>query len=299
MDRLYVMGFTPDLKGVVLASRRGAKKPTHSVDVDDKFMAALAKLEKARATEARNQRTKGRATEIEIPGNGRPLPPVGRSQPRSGLSAAEIQQMLRAGRSTKSVAAAAKTSLQWVERLAEPVMTERDGVVRLARRAYMIRPRLGAAGLQLGEAVLKNLEDRRATPGTIDTLDDAWDARTVAGGWRVRLRIDHRGKKRSAEWDYNKGSRSISPRNRLASQLGWWAPEPTAIEEPPPIDGEVDELNEEVAPAPRRPAAKRKPAKRKPAKRRSPAAPKRKAPAKAKGRAKAKPRARSRPARRR
>ena len=284
MDRLYVMGFTPDLKGVVLAVRRSAKKPTHTIPIDENFLAALQKLERARATKERTDRAKTRSpraqnhVDIDLPDGERrrALPPVGRSQPRTGLSAAEIQQMLRAGRSVKTVAAAAKTSLAWVERLAEPVRTERDGVVRLAQRAYMTRPRLGQAGLQLGEAVRSNLEERRATSDTIDALDDAWDARAYSSGkWRVKLRIEHRGKRMSADWDYSKGSRQITPRNRLASQLGWWAPEPVADEEPASLELPGQELDEEVAPTPRRPAkkkaARRKPAKRKPAaKRRSP-----------------------------
>jgi hypothetical protein len=298
------MGFTPDLKGVVFAARRSAKKPTHSVQVDAKFMAALAKLERARAAQERTDRSKTRSprsrdhVDIDLPDTPdrkRPLPPVGRSQPRTGLSAAEIQQMLRAGRSVKTVAAAAKAPLQWVERLAGPVNTERDGVVRLAQRAYMTRPRLGAAGLQLGEAIRRNLEDRRATSDTIDALEESWDARVFSSGkWRVRLRIEHRGKRRSADWDYTKGSRQITPRNRLASQLGWWAPEPAAEEPASDVLLDGEQGAEEVAPTPRRPA-KRKPAKRKPAKRKATA--KRKSPVKAK--AKAKTRSRSRPARRR
>jgi hypothetical protein len=159
------------------------------------------------------------------------------------MPASEIQQMLRSGKSVKTVAAAAKTELAWVERLAEPVLTERMGVVRLAQRAYMLRPRLGLAGLQLGDAVRRNLEDRRATTA-IEGFDDAWDAKANASGvWRVRVSFSHRGKRRTAEWEFRKGSRQIVPRNRLATELGWWAPDVA----PPPEPAEGEEPSEEGA----------------------------------------------------
>ena len=40
--------------------------------------------------------------------------------------------------------------------------------------------------MPLGEAVRRNLQERRAPLETIERLDDAWDARLKrAGGWRV------------------------------------------------------------------------------------------------------------------
>jgi hypothetical protein len=113
----------------------------------------------------------------------------------------------------------------------------------------MHRPRLGTAGLQLGEAVRRNLEERR---GTIEGLDDAWDAKAMSSGvWRVWVRFSHRGKRRSAEWEFRKGSRSISPRNRLATEIGWWAPdEPDAA---PVLEGaEGEEENGAERPRPKR-----------------------------------------------
>ncbi len=236
MVRLYLLGFTHDLKGVVFTQRRDGKTASFWVPIDDRFLAAVDKLERARRDRGRSapagrSRKKGMLDLNELPPASRSrsvaLPPVGRSQARSGLPASEIQQMLREGRSAKTVAAAAKTPLAWVERLAEPVLTERMGVVRLAQRAYMHRPRLGTSGLQLGDAVQRNLEERRALTETFD--DAAWDARARStGAWRVWVRFTHRGKRRSAEWEFKKGSRQIVPRNRLAAQLGWWAPDPDA-----------------------------------------------------------------------
>jgi hypothetical protein len=299
MIRLHLLGFTNDLKGVVFGQRRNAKKPAFWVPIDDDFMKAVDKLERARNdadAPSRGGKRRRRAAvdedlvEAKAPPPP-PLPAVGRSVSTSKLPVSEIQQLLRQGRSAKSVADAAKVSLAWVERLAEPVMTERAGVVLLAQRARMPRPRLGVSGLPVGDAVQRNLEERRATPDTLEGL--VWDARAFhAGGWRVWLSFEHRGKRRRAEWELGRDRRQIKPRNRLAAQLGWWAPEERAEAAQPPAasagpGAELDELEDEEgtptrartpsAPAPRkrrprrkvRPSAKAKvrPARRKTAKR--------------------------------
>ncbi len=284
MNRLFLLGFTNDLKGVVFSQRRGSKQAKFWLPVDAKLADALKKLDNARAKKesaARRsktvQATAAAAERFRAEAPGRPLPAVGRSQAAGGMPASEIQQLLREGRSVKSVSEQAKVSPGWVERLAEPVLVERGGVVRMAQRAVMPRPRLGTSGLPLGEAVIKNLEERRATPETIETLEDGWDAKASrAGGWRVSLRFNHRGKRMVAEWTFHKGKHEIHPRNRLAASLGWWEPEP---EDEEPFAEGTDELEEpegmpEPAPQPRRPApkprAKRTPPRRRPS--RKPAA---------------------------
>jgi DUF3071 family protein len=309
MARLYLLGFTNDLKGVVFGPRRNSKKATSWVPIDAEFMKAVDKLERARkdrdAPTRGGKRRRRAAVDTDLAeAKPPPLPAVGRSQTTSKLPVSEIQQLLRQGRSAKSVAEAAKVSLAWVERLAEPVMTERAGVVLLAQRARMPRPRLGVSGLSVGDAVERNLEERRASPDTLESL--VWDARAFhAGGWRVWLSFEHRGKRRRAEWELGRDRRQIKPRNRLAAQLGWWPPDeaeaPAAAPAGPGTGAEsqVDELEDDEAqsrraratePAPkkrrprrkirpaskakerarpaRRKSAKRKPSRRKPARRR-------------------------------
>jgi hypothetical protein len=272
MKRLYLLGFTHDLKGVVFGQRKGAKTATMWVPIDDSFNDAVKKLEKARADKAGGRKKKDEAPAPEP--DDRPLPPVGRSQAASGMRPREIQQLLREGRSVNSVADVSKASRAWVERLAEPVLAERHGVVQMAQQANMPRPRLGPSGLPLGEAVRRNLEERRAPLETIERLDDAWDARLArAGGWRVFVRFNHRGKRRTAEWEFHKGRRQILPKNRLAGQLGWWPPEATEpeIEEEDEVVDTGEQVALEMEPPPRRrpaPKPKRRPARR-PAARRS------------------------------
>jgi hypothetical protein len=279
MVRLYLLGFTHDLKGVVFTQRKSGKQATFWVPIDETFLAAIDKLETAREDAqdsararkaARAARAKARAAQERVM-----LPPVGRSQSSSALPASEIQQLLRQGRTVNAVVEAAKAPRAWVERLLEPVLAERVGVVRLAQGSKMTRSRLGRSGLPLGEAVLRNLQERRATVDTIEGLDDAWDARAAQGGrWRVWVKFNHRGKRRTAEWEFRKDTRQVTPRNRLGAQLGWWAPEPgTVLETIEALEGaEAPAGEEKEAARPRRRKPARRKAKRKPAAKRRPAA---------------------------
>lgn len=259
MQRLYLLGFTQDLKGVVFSERRGGRSATFWIPVDDGFLTAIDKLGRARRDRSSPKRDDEPAPAAERQFS----PAVGRSEPSSRIPASEIQQLLREGRTVETVAKAAKASREWVERLAEPVATERAGVIRLAQRAYMPRSRLGRSGLPLGQAIRKNLEERRANVNTIEALDDAWDARaTRSGPWKIRLRFTHRGGRRVAEWDYVKSTGQLTARNRLATELGWWPPPPEPKRpKSPDEEGEDEERAEPARPA-LRPAARARPRRR-------------------------------------
>lgn len=243
MQRLYLLGFTQDLKGVVFSERKGGRTANYWIPVDDAFLGALDKLGRAR----RDRSSPPRPPTEPVQPERKFSPAVGRSEPSSRIPASEIQQLLREGRTVESVTKAAKASRAWIERLAEPVSTERAGVIRLAQRAFMPRSRLGRSGLPLGQAIRQNLEERKATVQTLEALDDGWEARaTRAGPWRVRLKFIHRGSRRVAEWDYVKSTGHITPRNRLATELGWWPPPPE------PKRPKTDEEGEEAEDAAKR-----------------------------------------------
>lgn len=244
MQKLYLLGFTQDLKGVVFSERRGGRAATFWIPVDDAFLGAIDKLGRAR-----QDRTapKSKAAAAEPVEQRKFSPAVGRSEPSSRIPASEIQQLLREGRTIESVTKVAKANRAWIERLAEPVDTERQGVIRLAQRAHMPRSRLGRSGLPLGQAIRKNLDDRKATTATIEALDDGWEARaTRAGPWRIRLKFTHRGSRRVAEWDYVKSTGQLTARNRLATELGWTEPP----EEPKRPKSDEEGEDEEEAPRP-------------------------------------------------
>lgn len=318
MIRLHLLGFTPDLKGLVFSGRRGGRTGTYWLPVDGTLERALSQLEKAREDQAREKagsgkgkgkaKAKGRKEtsdepDLDLEGilagaeeppsvtdtQDLPLPSVvARSESR--LPPREIQQLLRQGRSVRDVAAEAGVDERWVERFTGPVLEEMIGVIRMTREAFQTRPRLGVSGLPIGTAVLRNLTDRKATADTLAEAEDGWEARHVAPRtWRVRLRFRHRGKRRTAEWEFNKDGGEVRPRNKLATELGWWPP-PGTTDGSATTAQESEEPGEEAPPRRRAPAkrkaAKRKAAKRKPAKRK-PAA-KRKTPAKRKPAAKKK-----------
>lgn len=249
MVRLHLLGFTPDLKGIVFSGRRGGRAGTYWVAVDETLGRALEQLEEAReeaqargARGSRATRKPANADAVFKPpperaagdgraGRGRRAragaraePETARAVPRaeSKLSPAEIQQMLREGRTVKDVASRAGVEPAWIERFVGPVLHEMSGIIARTKEAYQERPRLGLSGLPIGEAVARNLRERRATAETLDLLDEGWEARKVGPrAWRVRLRFKHRGRRRIAEWDFRTDNRSVRPRGKEAIDLGW------------------------------------------------------------------------------
>lgn len=224
MTRLHLLGFTPDLKGLVFTGRRGGKRGTYWVPVDKAFRQALDQLE-----EAREERRSGGSKRAEA---GRKREAVDaalpRATPSSRLSPREVQRLLREGRSVRDVAKLAGVDEQWVERFMGPVVEEQAGVIQMTRSSYQDRARLGRSGLPIGEAVRRNLDQRKATADTLAQLEEGWSARRArAQSWTVRLRFRHRGKRRTAEWEFRKDTRAVRPRNQLARELGWW-PAPTS-----------------------------------------------------------------------
>lgn len=240
MVRLHLLGFTPDLKGLVFSGRRGGKRANYFVAVDDRFFEALEQLEAAREKKAGQRSPRRGEDEIEEVVNAdlldlegaralavtdsQELPiPQGANSVESKLSPREIQKLLREGRSVAEVARRAGVDPEWVERFTGPVREERAGVIRMTRQAVLERPRLGRSGLRLGEAVVRNLESRKATAETLRGLEEGWDAKRVRPKtWLVRLRFYHRGKNRTAEWELNTDTRRVEARNKLGTELGWW-----------------------------------------------------------------------------
>lgn len=142
---------------------------------------------------------------------------------RSNLSPAEIQTLIRAGRSIRTVAQLAGTSTAWIRWLAEPVEQERMGVVAQALRLRQRRARLGQSALALGDAVVQNLRRRgMAAPDRI--LEEGFSAARDGSRWAVRLTYEHRGRRLNAQWEFDPQSRDLVPLNDLATQLGWVDP---------------------------------------------------------------------------
>lgn len=268
VQRLHVVGFTPDNQGLILSVRRGTKTGAYIVDVDAAFEEALTDLMKERGAES--------------------APRIPRAE--SQLSVREMQQRLRSGQSIRQVARAAGVDDDWVARFAVPIQAEQSQVVREAFDLVMSKQRLGASNQALGTSVWWNLQDRSVVLDE-EQWADGWSAALLRDSrWVVKLEYEARKRKQVAEWEVDLKAGTIASRNRLGSDLGYVESGRRRRPGPPPPTGggllsrPAPPTKEPEAPAPvvEGEAAVSAPAKKRAAARKAPArkAAARKAPAK-------------------
>lgn len=250
MIKLRVVGTTPDGDALVLSNKPKGKAGSHTVPIDGRLIAVLQGV----FDERRPSRAPSRSlpTAVEPP----KVPPR------------EIQRMLRAGMTVAQVARAADVDESYVEQFYPPVLYEREGVVREARALYQEKARLGPSGLPLGEAVERNLSQRRVRLEA--DLDKAWMATRQEGGpWVVSLAFPFRGRTRKATWHFDPRTRSLVAANKLAVDVGWVPngakPQPLRAAAMGGLESRA-RGTQKRAPA-KRPASKRAGSKRAPAKR--------------------------------
>jgi hypothetical protein len=147
-------------------------------------------------------------------------PPRGRQT----MSAAEMQALLRAGQSVRSVAKLSGADLDWVTRLDETIQMERIAVVRQLLGAHLTRDRLGESEAPVAEAILHNLRKRRVrSPERV--LAGGWSASRPKGKeWRVRFTYRYRDKPRRADWSYDPRTGEVLALNDAGAELAWVAP---------------------------------------------------------------------------
>lgn len=260
MQRLHVVGVTKDQEGLILSARRGTKTGGWTVNVDAEFEEFVAALLKDRGSEA----------EPRIP------------RAESQLSVREMQQRLRAGQSIRQVARAAGVHDDWVERFAVPIQAEQTQIVRQALDLTFSKQRLGVSSQPLGTSVWWNLQDRSVLLPE-DGWETGWTAFLVRDSkWVVRFSYEARKRNQSAEWEVDLRERSLTSRNRLATELGYvesgrrrrpGPPPPVAgglltraapaAVEAPPAPEPPPEVVESVPAKPRRASARRRPAAKK------------------------------------
>lgn len=149
-----------------------------------------------------------------------PAPEPEAQRPDAALTPAEIQALLRRGRSVRSVARAAGTDPEWIERWLPPIEAERRRVLERAWTRRLERPRLGVSREPLREAVERSLRGRH-----VDPLDATWDvARRANGSWSVAIRFAQRGRNRSATWIYDPAEGRLAAASELARDLGFTRP---------------------------------------------------------------------------
>ena len=208
VQKLHLVGFTTDHRGLIFSVRRGAKSGGYVVHVDEPLMLAVEELRALLADE--------QAAEAEASSPSK--------QKESSLSVREVQARLRRGRSIEQVAREAGVDAAWVSRFAVPILAEQAEIIRAARATRMTKARIGLSGAPLGDAVYRNLADRGVTDAR-DELDQRWRARQHTDGvWLVSISYSLRGVEREAMWEYDEMAGSLRSRGRLGTQLGFREP---------------------------------------------------------------------------
>lgn len=269
MQKLHLVGFTPDFDGLIFSTRKGAKSGGFVVPLDAGLMKQIAEADRLRDGAAALEK------------NGR-LGSPRLVRPESALSPREMQDRIRAGWSIEEVAAEAGVDLDWVARFASPVLAEMERILDRARATTYQKARAGLSGLPLGAAVRRNVAERSVRLED-DAADDGWSAFQLdEAQWVVRFAYRSRGREQQAEWLYEADADEISSRNRLGSQLAYVARSRRRAA-PPPTPARRPAAGSKAA-ASKAPASKAAQARRAPARRPSPAratAAKRAAPARA------------------
>ncbi|MCA1833980.1 MAG: septation protein SepH [Actinomycetota bacterium] len=206
MIKLRVVGYSDDLKNLILTSRKQGRKGSHLTPIDDKMFDVLEDVWRLRKSAERDEKKASRAAEVPA---------------ESKLPPREVQRQLRAGKSPEEVAEMAGVDIGWVERFYSMVLHERAGVIADVQSMWVDKQRLGPSGAPLGEAVLHNLRNRHVRLSD-DDLAEAWDATRRDGQpWVVALEFPFRGRKQRAVWRYDPHARTVVAANRLAADLGW------------------------------------------------------------------------------
>jgi hypothetical protein len=207
MQKLHPVGFTPDLDGLILSTRKGAKSGSYVVAVDASLLKQLAEANHAAAPVPR--------------ANGvRPSHAPRQSSPDSLLTPREMQELLRGGWSLEEVAVEAGVDVDWVERFAAPVRAEMRKVLDQARDLVFDKPRVGTSALPLAPSVRRNVAER-GVRFTDEEFEDAWRAAQLDDlVWLVGFDYQSRGREQSAEWIVDLETGDVTSHNRLGTQLG-------------------------------------------------------------------------------
>jgi hypothetical protein len=237
MPKLHLVGITPDHRGLVLSEHARSKRGDMVLEIDDRLLEAIEKAQRLRTRDEGHGLESAALPSKRVAVNG-DATAVARLSPR------EIQQRLRAGESITAMARASGTDEAWIRRFAAPVQAEQAKVIEQARTLTLTKRGVGASGATLGPSVAANVIDR-GVPLTLPDLDAGWGAyQRPEGGWHVTFTFPLRGRRQTAEWELDVAAGDLTPRNKLASELGWREPG-KRLPQPAPA---------RPAPAPKRPA---------------------------------------------
>ncbi|HET6795476.1 MAG TPA: septation protein SepH [Acidimicrobiales bacterium] len=229
MQQLHLVGMTTELDGLIFSARRGSRSGGFVVRLDDALIEAIEQAVRMNRTLAEE--------ESQTPSLPR-LQHIRVSRPQSSLTPREMQSRLRAGQTIGQVAEAAGVDEDWVERFAAPVIAEQERMIDTALALTSSKARLGPSAMNLNESVRFNLADR-GVPYAGEA--DAWAAYTLDGArWVISFEYVSRRRRHVAEWDFDLEARELTPRNRVAADIGYVEPG-RRRRRPPPVDAEAAE----------------------------------------------------------
>lgn len=243
MIELHLIGYTADLEYLVLDEDPERDRGRYRLVIDGDLFATLEEIRAGRLAAGMDV---GDAYRVEGVADGEPAAgpedlagveplarePVAREpeepevieppprRPDARLSPAQIQNLLRRGRSVRSIAKEAGTDHEWIERWLPPIEAERRRILEAAWSRRLERPRLGRSRENLREAVERSLRDRK-----VAEEDVVWEAaRRRNGTWSVAVRYRYRGKTRSATWIYDPVEGDVDAASDLARDLAFTRP---------------------------------------------------------------------------
>ena len=235
VQKLYVVGYTSDLRGLVLSRQKGVRSGGFVLELDGKLRRAVGEVDTLREENRYGKRAApGSVIEPSVEAEEDPAEATpARRLSRGVLTPKEIQAELRAGRSVQEVARMAGTDASWIERFLSPILAERKGIVDLVLAGTLSRPRRGKSGCNVRDAITANLKERSVALAP-EALDDGWSVARRNGRWEVTFRVPLRNQEKDAEFAYESGG-GVTALNPMALQIGWRAPEPH-----PSADGNGD-----------------------------------------------------------
>lgn len=226
VKRVYLVGKSRDNKRLLFARTKGAKRGSLEVPISKKLLKLVREAEEAeqRADEAAEPAEVAGDGEGAIADDGGPRRRVDLA-PDSKLTPAEIQALLREGRGVRAVARQAEAPVEWVQRLAQPIESERVGVVAQLLRTYLVRPRKGRSSQPVGVAIVENLRDKGVRfPERV--VEEGWTVtRSEGRDWRVRFAFESRGRRQRADWQFDPQTREAEPLNHLAADIAFREPD--------------------------------------------------------------------------
>jgi hypothetical protein len=207
VQKLHLVGITPELDGLILSTRKGAKSGSFVVTVDASVLEQL----NAGATKGRGGRTNGT----------RPSREPRQTSPESQLAPREMQELLRQGWTIDEVADEAGVDADWVGRFASPVLAEMKRVLDAALALVFEKPRVGPSAMALAPSVRRNVAERGLRL-TDEDFDEMWRTYQLDDElWIVAFEYVSRGREQVAEWVVDLDAGELSSHNRLGTQLGY------------------------------------------------------------------------------